>query len=502
MKRGSGIQIPLPSLPSAFGIGDMGPGAYRFADFLSRAKQRYWQILPLNLPNPAWGSSPYSCLSAFAGNVYLLSPEIMVQEGFLEDGDIGHVSPINDTRVDYAGTYPNKDGLFQKAWSRFQGMGLRKKEFASFSERNADWLDDFALFISLKKHFGGRSWNEWPGEVSKREPEALASISKELEEKIEKEKFLQYLFFDQWGILKKYCNDRGIEIVGDIPIYMNYDSADVWKNPELFKLDRDLRPAVKAGVPPDYFSETGQLWGNPLYRWDVMRDTRYRWWVERMRINLELFDIVRIDHFRGLVAYWEVPASEDTAVNGQWVDGPGEDFFNTLLLRFPGLPVIAEDLGTITRDVRELLMRLEIPGMRVLLFGFGDDFPSGPYLPHNYVKNCLATTGTHDTNTVRGWFEKEATGEQKRRVKEYLGGNITEKSAHRDFIRLAMMSVADIAIIPMQDILGLGEGSRLNKPATTEGNWEWRLSADYLTHELAEEMAKMAEISGRAGDSG
>jgi 4-alpha-glucanotransferase len=502
MRRGSGIQIPVPSLPSAFGIGDMGPGAYRFADFLRQAGQRYWQILPLNLPNPAWGSSPYSCLSAFAGNIYLLSPEIMVQEGFVSEGDIGPASPANDSRIDYVGIYPFKDGIFQKAWSRFQRAGVKEKEFFAFSERNADWLDDLTLFISLKKHFGGRAWNEWPGEIAYREPEALAKMSAELEESIEMEKFLQYLFFDQWMRIRRYCNEQGIEIVGDIPIYINYDSADVWKNPEFFKLDRDCRPVVKAGVPPDYFSETGQLWGNPLYRWDVMKDTGYDWWVRRMRINLELYDIVRIDHFRGLVACWEVPAGENTAVNGRWVEGPGEDFFHVLLRHFAKLPIIAEDLGTITQDVRELLERFDFPGMRVLLFAFGDDFPHGLYLPHNYAKNCLATTGTHDTNTVRGWFKKEATKEQKERVREYLGREVTGETACRELIRLAMMSVADVSIIPIQDFLGLGDESRLNKPATAEGNWEWRLSADYLTLTLAEEMATLTGISGRAGDSG
>ncbi len=498
MKRGSGIQIPLSSLPSAFGIGDMGPGALRFADFLFQAKQRYWQILPLTLPNPAWGSSPYSGLSAFAGNIYLLSPEVMVQDGFLDETDIGSVSPVNSAKVDYAGTYPFKDGLFQRAWSRFQETRLMEREFHEFSEKNADWLDVFALFVSIRKHFGSRPWNEWPPDIANREPEALAGFSAQFGEKIEMEKFLQFLFFDQWGRVKRYFNEREIEIVGDIPIYINHDSADVWKNPELFKLDFERRPAAKAGVPPDYFSETGQLWGNPLYRWEVMRDTGYEWWVRRMRIKLESFDIVRIDHFRGLVAYWEVPAGEETAVNGRWVDGPGEDLFNTLLRHFPDLPIIAEDLGTITRDVRELLARYDFPGMRVLLFAFGDDFPHSPYLPHNHVKNCLSTTGTHDNNTVRGWFAQEATEAQKERVREYLGRDVTEESVHREFIRLAMMSVADISIVPMQDVLGLGGESRLNTPATTQGNWVWRLLPGQLDANLAEELAEITELCGRA----
>ncbi len=498
MKRGSGIQIPVPSLPSVFGIGDMGPGAYRFADFLRRAKQRYWQILPMNLTNPAWGNSPYSCLSAFAGKIYLISPERLVQEGFLDAKDVGSVPAFDAERIDYRGTYSYKDALFQKAWSRFQGTGLKKDAFVGFCERNAAWLDDYALFISIKKHFGGRSWNQWPSNIANRDPKALEEVAGKLAENMAKEKFLQYLFFDQWGALKRYVNEQGVQIIGDIPIYVSYDSADVWQNRELFKLNRDRLPAFKAGVPPDYFSETGQLWGNPVYRWDVMKDAGYDWWVLRMRNNLEIFDVLRIDHFRGFVAYWEVPDGEETAVNGQWVDGPAYDFFHVLLENFPRLSIIAEDLGTISPDVVELIEHFQFPGMRVLLFAFGPDFPESTHVPHNHVRNCLVATGTHDTNTVRGWFEKEATKEQKERVRKYLERDVTPESVHREFIRLAMQSVGDRVIIPMQDFLGLGEEARLNRPATAEGNWEWRLSPDYLTETLAEEIAEVTEISGRA----
>jgi 4-alpha-glucanotransferase len=497
-KRGSGILTHVTTLPSPFGIGDMGPWAYRFADFLSQARQRYWQILPMNLPNPAWGSSPYSCLSAFAGNIYLISPEQMRKEGYLEDDDIGPVPPFELSRIEYGRVYPYKDELFEKAWARFREKGVRQSEFSDFCESRSDWLDDFALFICIKEKFGGRAWNEWPPEIMDRDPEALEAVKGKLSDKIEKVKFLQYLFFDQWGALKRHANGGGIHIIGDIPIYTNFDSADVWTNPELFKLDRDRRPAFKAGVPPDYFSETGQLWGNPVYRWDVMKEEGYDWWVQRMRNNLELFDVIRIDHFRGFLAYWEVAAGEKTAVNGRWVEGPGEDFFNTLLRHFPGLPIVAEDLGTITPDVMELIRRFDFPGMRVLLFAFGDDFPENPYLLHNHERNCMATTGTHDTNTVRGWFEKEATKEQRKRVCEYFGFEIDAESAPREFVRIIMMSVADMAIFPMQDILGLGDDARLNRPATTRGNWEWRLAPEQITPALAEYLAEITELYGRA----
>jgi 4-alpha-glucanotransferase len=326
----------------------------------------------------------------------------------------------------------------------------------------------------------------------------LKQLENELHHKIEEEKFLQYLFYQQWLGLKDYCNQRGIQIFGDIPIYVIHDSADVWANPELFDLDDAGYPSAVAGVPPDYFSETGQLWGNPLYRWDRLRETGYAWWITRMAHNARHLDLVRVDHFRGFVGYWEVPAGEDSAINGRWVEAPADDFFNTLLKRFPRLPIIAEDLGVITPDVREIMHRFDLPGMKVLLFAFGDDLATNPYIPHNLPRNCVIYTGTHDNNTVRGWLEREATSETKQRLVQYLGREVSVERIHWELIRVAMMSVADMAIFPMQDILGLGESARMNRPATTQGNWQWQLVPEQLTPALAANLLEITEVYGRA----
>jgi len=371
-------------------------------------------------------------------------------------------------------------------------------EYERFCSENSPWLDNYAFFVALKTHFRGKVWTEWPQEVRERQPEALEALKNQLHGRIEMQRFLQYLFFQQWNSLRSYCNQRGIQIFGDIPIYVEHDGVDVWTNPELFKLDNDKRPQVVAGVPPDYFSETGQRWGNPIYRWDVLKETSYTWWIRRLHHNIKLFDLIRIDHFRGLIGYWEVPAGEANAINGRWVEAPGEDFFNELLKKFPYLPIIAEDLGVITPDVREVMRRFELPGMKVLLFAFGGDLPTNPYIPHNLPRNCVLYTGTHDNNTVKGWFAREATPEIKKRLFHYLGREVPADRIHWELIRLAMMSVANMVIFPMQDILGLGEEARMNRPATSEGNWQWQLIADQLTPAVAENLLEMTEIYGRA----
>jgi 4-alpha-glucanotransferase len=322
-------------------------------------------------------------------------------------------------------------------------------------------------------------------------------VKRELSDRIEREKYLQFVFFEQWLSLKSYAREKGIQIIGDIPIYVHCDSVDVWTNPEIFKLDEEKKPAFVAGVPPDYFSETGQLWGDPVYQWNGLRDRGYSWWLKRVEHNLQLFDLVRIDHFRGFAAYWEIPAGEKTAVRGKWVDGPGDDFFKILVKRFPRLPIIAEDLGIITPDVRKLMNRFKLPGMRVLLFAFGDDLATNPYVPHNYIKNCVVYTGTHDNNTVKGWFEGEATQEDKGRLFRYLGREVSVEEIPWELIKLAMMSVANLAIIPMQDILGLGTEARMNRPSITEGNWEWQLLSDQLKSSVTERLREMTEIYGR-----
>lgn len=496
IKRGSGILLHVTSLPSPYGIGDFGSGAYKFTDFLAETKQSFWQVLPLTSIDPT--GNPYFSSSAFAGNKLLISPELLLGEGLLAKEDVEPVPSFPKDRVNYPEVIPYKEKLFSRAHERFKKNVEDRGEYDKFCSENSSWLEEFSLFVALKDKFSGRSWSEWPPEVRDRDPNTLQILRNQLQEKIEHEKFLQYIFFKQWFLLKHYCNQKGIQVIGDLPIYMDYDSVDVWTNPGMFKLDREKRPTVVSGVPPDYFSETGQLWGNPVYRWDVLKENGYAWWCQRVEHNLRLFDLIRIDHFRGFVAYWEVPADEKTAVNGRWVKGPAEDFFTTLLKRFHLLPVIAEDLGIITPDVRKVMRSFGFPGMRVLLFAFGEDFPMSLHLPHKHVRNCVACTGTHDTNTVRGWFEREATPENKERLFRYLGREASVQEVHLEFIRLAMMSVADMAIFPMQDILGLGEEARMNRPATTEGNWVWRLSPECLTPSLTGMLLNMVETYRRA----
>lgn len=494
--RRSGILLHITSLPSSCGIGDLGPAAYRFADFLHQTRQSLWQILPLNLTQLAFGNSPYHGISAFAFNPLLISPERMVEDGLLNEADIRPVPDFPKDHVDYPAVIAYKEKLFERAWSRFKTLG-QDHDYEEFCLENSYWLDDLALFIALKSRFPGQVWRQWPPEIRDRRPEALKTLRKELRDKIEMEKFLQYIFFQQWRSLRKYCNEKGILIFGDLPIYVTYDSADLWTRPEIFKLDKEKKPWVVAGVPPDYFSETGQLWGNPLYNWEVLKASGYDWWVRRIGHNLGCFDWVRIDHFRGFVAYWEIPASEKSAVNGKWVEAPVTDFFTTILKKFPDLPIVAEDLGVITPDVREVMERFGFAGMKLLVFAFGGDLVENPYLPHNHVENCVVYTGTHDCNTVRGWFEKELTAEGREGLFRYLKRELSAEEVSWEFVRLAMMSVANTVILPMQDILGLGEEGRMNRPATTHGNWCWRLAPQSLTPDLTAGLLEITELHGR-----
>jgi 4-alpha-glucanotransferase len=352
--------------------------------------------------------------------------------------------------------------------------------------------------MALKSNYGGKAWCDWPFEARDRHPEILQAARKDLRDRIEKEKFLQYLFFKQWIALKEYCNKRSISIIGDMPIYVVHDSVDVWVSPWLFYLNEEKRPSAVAGVPPDYFSETGQLWGNPVYRWDAMKETSYQWWVQRIGHNLQLVDHIRLDHFRGFMAYWEIPANEKTAVRGKWVRGPGSDFFQQLVQSFPVLPIIAEDLGVITPDVWEVMDQFRFPGMKVLHFAFGEGLPTNPHAPHNHVNSCVVYTGTHDNNTSKGWFQKEISVEVRNRLSRYLGRDVTSENIHEELIRLAMMSVADMAIITMQDLLGLGEDCRMNQPSTKAGNWGWRLLPHQVSDDLKSLLREMTELYGRA----
>jgi 4-alpha-glucanotransferase len=421
----------------------------------------------------------------------------MVREGFLAPSDVENLPGYQVGPIDYPAVIAAKERIFQVAYGRFK-QREKRYEYKRFCTENSSWLDDFALFMALRDRFPGSSWTQWPQEVRDRQPGALESMRDELHDALERATFLQYVFFEQWHSLKTYCNRRGIQLFGDIPIYAIHESADVWANPELFVLDDERNPSLVAGVPPDYFSETGQLWGNPVYRWDVLREREYGWWIQRVEHNLVLFDLIRVDHFRGLVGYWAVPAGETNAVNGRWIEAPAEDLLNKLFRRFPYLPIIAEDLGVITPDVREIMHRFELPGMKVLLFAFGEDLPTNPYIPHNLPRNCVLYTGTHDNNTTRGWFEREATPEIKERLFRYLGREVPVEDIHRELIRLAMMSVANIVIIPMQDVLGLREEARMNRPATPEGNWRWRLSPEQLTPSITDMLWGMTELYGRA----
>lgn len=499
-RRGSGILLHITSLPSAYGIGDLGPEAYRFVDFLVETKQSFWQVLPVNPTNTAHGNSPYSSDSAFAGNLLFISPEVLVQSGLLSPDEISS-PPFPAEQVEYGRVTDYKETLLTHAFEKHKAQLERDHAFQKFCQQQAFWLEDYTLFKALKQHYNGQVWSEWPQEIRDREERALHEAKEEFQEHMVKEKWLQYLFFTQWNALQEYSNSRGVQIIGDIPIYVNFDSADVWAHPELFKLGEDKRPICVAGVPPDYFSVTGQLWGNPVYDWERLRQTRYAWWVKRVKHNLSLFNLVRLDHFRGFVAYWEVPAGETTAINGKWIEAPCYDFFSTLLAHCPYLPVIAEDLGLITPDVREVMHRFAFPGMKVLLFAFGSDMPTNPYIPHNYEPNYIVYTGTHDTNTARGWFQQEAQPEDKQRLFAYLGREVSEEQIHRELIRLAMMSVANTVIIPMQDILGLGAEAKMNLPSTTEGNWGWRLLADHVTPPLCEQLRQMTTLYGRKSEA-
>jgi len=496
--RSSGILLHPTCLPTAYGIGDLGPAAYRFVDFLVASGQRLWQILPLTPTDPKHNNSPYHSISALAGNPLLISPELLIEEALLAESDLADVPVFPDNTIDFDAVTEFKQRLFEIAFERFQENG-DKTAFERFCIEQNFWLDDHALFVTLKDRFNGRPWIEWPSEIRRRSRSGLRTVRQELATAVRKEKFLQYIFFRQWMQLKAYCRRKEIKIIGDIPIYVHYDSVDVWCHPDLFKLDENLKPYAVSGVPPDYFSETGQLWGHPLYRWETLQDSGYRWWIARLQHNLRFCDIVRIDHFRGLVAYWEVPAEEETAVNGKWVSAPVDDFFHHLLRKFACLPIIAEDLGTISADVRETMRRYRLPGMRVLLFAFGEDFPNGAFLPHNHVKNCLVYTGTHDNNTIRGWFETEATSETRANLLKYLGdrANVTAERIHWELIRLAMMSVADTAVIPMQDLLGLGTEARMNNPSRPAGNWHWRLGEDPIKPKLTGRLRDMTRIYGR-----
>lgn len=496
MVRGSGLLLHVTSLPSRFGIGDLGPAAYRFADFLAAAGQTYWQILPLN---PTVDTNPYHALSAFAKNPLLISPELLAEDGLLDPADLGGAERFPDGRVDFARVVPFRERLFDLAHARF-GEGGDRREFERFRRTHAWWLDDFALFSAIRADLGGLPWSRWPEELKRRAPGALVEAADRLRDSMDRARFLQFVFMRQWRRLRRYCRDRDIRIIGDIPIYVDYESVDVWLHPGYFRLDDELRPTAVSGAPPDLFSAEGQLWGHPLYRWDALLQDGFAWWVRRMERTLSCVDYVRIDHFRGLVAYWEVPAGATTAMDGRWVPAPTTRLLGTLARKFPCFPVIAEDLGTITLDVWEVMHEFGIPGMKVLLLAFEEvdaGWERNVSIPHNVVRDCVLYTGTHDTNTVRGWLEDDATEAHRERLREYFGAEIPAADLPWAFVRLAMSTVANTVIVPVQDVLGLGSEARMNRPGIPGGNWRWRLEEGMLTPEVVEQLRTLTRIYAR-----
>lgn len=502
--RASGILLHPTSLPGDFGIGDLGPEAYSFVNFLVDAGQTYWQILPLG--PTGYGDSPYQCFSAFAGNPLLISPEKLVEDEFLTAGQIADRPEFPSHKVDFGAVYEWKSKLLPLAYVGFQhttSVDLRGK-FETFLQENGWWLDDYALYRAIKTSQDQKPWYEWPTPLKLRESGALTVIKEKLFDEIMAEKFYQFLFFRQWGLLKEYANKHDVMIIGDIPIFVALDSADVWCNQQRFKLNADGSPRVVAGVPPDYFSETGQLWGNPIYDWDAMKADGFKWWVARVEFTLRTVDIVRVDHFRGFAASWEVPGGDETAENGRWVDVPGKELFSTLRQHLVRLPVIAEDLGVITPDVEELRDSYRFPGMKILQFAFGGDAKNHD-LPHNYTQNCVAYTGTHDNDTTVGWWLSQAGAGSTRdaeditRERDYcLKYLCTDGSEiHWDMIRAVWASVADTAIAPVQDLIGIGTEGRMNLPASDSGNWYWRYQAGALTAEITERLLELTETYGR-----
>jgi 4-alpha-glucanotransferase len=492
-QRSSGILLHPTSLPGRFGIGDLGENAYKFVDMLVECNQKLWQICPLG--PTGYGDSPYQCFSAFAGNPLLISLDKLMNEGFLTRDDFAIQTPFDDHNVDFGRVIHFKYALLWRAYERFStgATSAQHAKFETFCQRHRDWLEDYALFMALKAHHNGAAWNTWEWDLINRNPATLEYWRKQLVTQLAYQKFLQYIFFDQWLELKAYANRYSVKIVGDIPIFVAFDSADAWAHRDLFLFDQSGNPTFVAGVPPDYFSPTGQLWGNPLYRWNVMKERGYQWWIDRFMKTFELVDIVRLDHFRGFAAYWSVPFGEPNAIRGNWEPGPGKDFFAAVEHRLGKLPIIAEDLGVITPDVTELREAFEFPGMKILQFAF-DSKEDNNYLPHTYAHNCVVYTGTHDNDTTLGWYTKCAPHDREW-VNRYL--HTDGRDICWDFMRAAWSSVADMAIIPLQDLLGLGSEARMNTPATTGKNWKWRFTWEMIKPENRDRLRTMTKTYWR-----
>ena len=488
--RCSGILMHISSLPGPYGVGTMGKNAFRFVDFLEEAGQSVWQILPLT--PTGYGDSPYQSCSTFAGNHYLIDLEALVEENLLKEEELTSIRwSWSETKADFGLLYNNRLNVLRKAYQRFTAQ----EELDAFCAKNDSWLPDFALFMALKDRFGGKPWYQWDENLKFREADAIEAARQELKEEIRFFCFVQYLFYTQWNALRAYAHNKGIRIIGDVPIYVPYDSVEVWKDTQLFQLDEKLDPVAVAGCPPDAFSADGQLWGNPLYRWDVMAEDGYAWWIRRLAAAGELYDIVRMDHFRGLEAYWSIPYGDETAKGGKWITGPGMDFVNAVKKGLPELNMIAEDLGFLTQEVLDLRDASGFPGMKVLEFAFDSREPSD-YLPHTYVSNTVCYTGTHDNMTMRQWLEN-ATAEAVEYATEYM--NLSEKEGLVwGVVRTAYASVSDMCVIQMQDLLNLGAEARMNFPGTlSDANWTWRADADFMSEDLGKKILNMTKLYGR-----
>jgi 4-alpha-glucanotransferase len=497
--RCSGVLMHPTSLPGRFGIGDLGDAAYKFVDFLASAGQSYWQVLPLS--PTGYGDSPYQGLSAFAGNPMLISPDKLVEAGHLSQADLETMPHFPDDRVDFGPVIYYKTNLLNQAFASFraQAPAGQRAAFARFCEDQASWLDDVALFMALKEAHDLRPWHEWEADLVVRRPGALAHWREALTDEIESQQYRQWQFFEQWLAVKRYANERGIRVIGDIPIFVALDSVDVWANPRLFHFDEHLQPTVVSGVPPDYFSETGQLWGHPLYRWEVMAEEGYAWWISRFRMAFTQADVARIDHFRGFYNYWEVPAGEETAVKGRWRYGPGADLFHAVTAALGQVDIIAEDLGDFDGESRAGVDALQAefgyPGMKVLQFAFGNG-PTDPFLPHNFARDCVAYTGTHDNDTIVGWYQATSTAQERDYARKYLGRSGADIAW--DLIRLAWASTANTAVTTVQDLLQLGHEARMNTPSTVgPPNWCWRLLPGSLAENVAQRLLELTAIYGR-----
>ena len=494
-KRGCGILLHISSLPSKYGIGDLGPQAYSFVDFLKRSGQNFWQVLPLGpVKSPEY--SPYNALSAFAGNPLMISPEMLIKDGLLDNRE--EITTINmpPGKVEYAYVHELKKRILDIAYQEFCNKKL-KTGFERFCIQEHYWLDDYAVFQTIRKYHTGTVRRELPEKYRTRQPEIVEEIKKHRPEEVQQEKFIQYLFFSQWYQLKEYANSNGVQIIGDLPFYVGPDSADVWSRPNLFKLDKLGVETAMAGVPPDRFSSTGQLWNNPVYEWSAHAEEGYDWWSKRLLHNFRMADVLRIDHFRGFSAVWEVPAGSTTADLGEWIPSPGNEIFNEIHRHILHPPVIAEDLGTITPDVTQLMERYHFPGMKVLQFAFDNGQGRNPYMLHNHIPNAVLYTGTHDNNTLHGWLTDEIGPEERDTLFRYVGEIREFPEFQQAFIRHAMMSVCNLVIFPMQDILGLGSGARMNTPGTRTGNWQWGLAYEHLNAAVADQLAEYTECYGR-----